>query len=260
MAPAQGRRLGVLFAASLLLAGCAGGMGSGPDAQEKSELTHSLIAAAASAEAGHDSVTAATYYRSALTRDPGNLQAEIGLMKALRLIGGLDEARAVAEKALAAKTTSPAVLAEAGKVKLATGQLDDAIRLLKRAVAADPKDAKSLSALGLAYDRLGDYKGAESWYRAALALAPGDAAVLNNYGLSRAMANDLDGARTLLQRAAAAPNADLRVRQNLALVYALSGEMDKAEELARHDLPPALVSETLDYYRRLAAVATTRRQ
>jgi hypothetical protein len=36
--------------------------------------------------------------------------------------------------------------------------------------------------------------------------------------------------------------------------------MAKAEELTRHDLPPALVSETLDYYRQLAAAATTNRQ
>jgi hypothetical protein len=50
----------------------------------------------------------------------------------------------------------------------------------------------------------------------------------------------------------------VRVRQNLALVYALSGDMAKAEELARHDLPPALVGETLDYYRQLSASAATR--
>jgi Flp pilus assembly protein TadD len=151
-------------------------------------------------------------------------------------------------------------MAEAGKVKLATGQVEDAITLLKGAVAADAKDWKSRSALGLAYDRVGEYDRAEESYREALALAPDSASVLNNYALSRAMANDLAGARELLQRAAASPTADMRVRQNLALVYALSGDMAKAEELTRHDLPPALVSETLDYYRQLAAAATTNRQ
>jgi Flp pilus assembly protein TadD len=261
MMPARWRQLGALVAVALLVSACGSDLNKDADAaQEKSDLTRTLIDAAATAKSQNDIVTAVTYYRSALARDPNNKEATIGLMQSLRMSGGLDEARGVAAKVLASKTTDPAVLAEAGKVKLATGQLDDAIRLLKQATAADAKDATTLAALGLAYDRLGEFSQADTFYEQALAIAPVDANVLNDYALSRAMANDLDGAVKLLERAAAAPNADLRVRQNLALVYALSGDMTKAEELTRRDLPPAMVGATLDYYRQLAAAATTKRQ
>jgi Flp pilus assembly protein TadD len=256
MAPGVGRQLGALVVISVLLVGCADDAAKVAETQEKSQLTTSLIDAAAAAKAQSDSTTAATYYRSALTREPDNVAAAIGLMQTLRIIGGLDEARAVAEKSLSLHPRDPAVMAEAAKVKLATGQIDDAIKLLEQAVAADGKDWKSRSALGLAYDRVGDYAHADQCYKDALAIAPDNASVLNNYGLSRAMANDLDGARALLLRAVASPNADMRVRQNLALVYALGGDMAKAEELTRHDLPPALANQALDYYRQLAAAAT----
>ena len=247
------RQWGAAVAAAALLVGCSDI--EKKEAKDQAELTRSLVDAAGTAVKQGDPSTAATYYRGALARDPSNMTAAVGLMETLRLTGGLDEARAVAEKALATRPDDPGVLAEAGKVKLATGQLDDAIKLLKRAVAADDKDWKSRSALGLAYDRVGEYAKAEEMYRAALAIAPDNAAVLNNYALSRAMANDLASARELLQHAAASPSADVRVRQNLALIYALSGDMAKAEELTRHDLPPAMVGQTLEYFRQLAVTA-----
>jgi Flp pilus assembly protein TadD len=261
MMPAKWRQLGAVVALSLLVGACGNDVNKEADAVKgKSDLTRSLIDAAATARSQNDIATAVTYYRSALSREPDNREAAVGLMQSLRMSGGLDEARGVAAKVLASKPTDPAVLAEAGKVKLATGQIDDAIRLLKEATTDNARDASSLAALGLAYDRLGEFPQADSYYEQALAIVPSDANVLNDYALSRAMANDLDAALKLLERAAAAPNADLRVRQNLALVYALSGNMTKAEELTRRDLPPAMVGATLDYYRQLAAAATTKRQ
>lgn len=254
MAPDGWRNWGAVAAVALLTYGCAAR--DQQETRDQTELTRSLVAAAAASATQGDPATAVNYYRSALARDPGNIRAAVGLMDTLRITGGLDEARAVAEKALATRPDDHAVVAEAGKIKLATGQLDDALALLKKAAAQDDKDWKSRSALGLAYDRVGDYAKAEASYRAALAIAPDAAAILNNYALSRAMADDLAGARALLQRAAALPSADMRVRQNLALVYALSGDLAQAEDLTRHDLPPGLVGEELDYYRRLAAAAT----
>jgi Flp pilus assembly protein TadD len=261
MKPAKWRQLGAVIALSALVAACGNDLNKDADAGKgKSDLTRSLIDAAATAKSQGDMATAVTYYRSALSREPDNTGAAIGLMQSLRMSGGLDEARGVAAKVIASKVTDPAVIAEAGKVKLATGQVDDAIRLLKQATSDNGKDSSSLAALGLAYDRLGEFQQADAYYNKALAIAPNDANVLNDYALSQLMANNLADALNLMQRAAASPNADLRVRQNLALVYALSGNMTKAEELTRRDLPPAMVGATLDYYRQLAAAAPLKRQ
>src|SRR5580658_2113356 len=81
-----------------------------------SDLTGPLIAAAATAKSQNDMVTAVTYYRSALAREPDNVEAQVGLMQSLRISGALDEARGVAASVIARKPTDPAVLAEAGKV------------------------------------------------------------------------------------------------------------------------------------------------
>ncbi len=256
MVPRGWRHWGALLATAILVAGCAGM--DKPDS--KLDLSASLLAAAATARSQNDWLSAANYYRTALAEKPDNMQAALGLMQCLRLIGGLDEASAVADKAVAARPADADVLAEAGKVKLASGQPDAAVDLLQRAIAADAKDWRTRSALGLAYDRLGDYDSADESYKTALAISPDNASILNNYGMSRAMANDLDSARTLLLHAAMMPNADVRVRQNLALVYALSGDIAKAEELTRRDLPPALANATLDYYRQLAAAAPASRR
>ena len=257
MAPSSRRASSAWLLAAVLLAGCGGpsGTAQAPDAQSKPDLAHSLLDAANQALAQGDPATASTYFRAVYAREPGNLPAALGLMQSLRLVGGLAEASELAAKLLKAKPDDPAVLAEAGKVKLATGSTKEAIGLLEKAAAADAQDWRTRSALGLAYDRLGDWDAADRSYQAALKLAPDDAAVLNNYALSRAMAGDLDGAQALAQRAAAAMGADLRVRQNLALIYALSGSMAKAEELTRRDLPAAAARETIEYYRELAAAA-----
>lgn len=243
-----------LLAGAWLLSGCAGD----PEAQraaeglDRPEVTRSLLDAAALAAAQNDHATAATYYRNVYARDTNNTRAAVGLMQSLRALGDLGQARAIAEQAIAAKPDDPAIVAEVGKVRLATGNLQDAIVLLQRAVVLDGRDWKSRSALGVAYDRLGDPARAEEHYRAALSVSPDNPVVLNNLALSRAMANDLKAARELLQRAVAISRSDVRVRQNLALVYALSGNMAQAEALTLQDLPPELARETLAYYRELA--------
>ena len=228
------------LAAALLLSACAGGMNAGGngDPMNRPDVARSILDAADSAEAQNDHATAAGYYRNVFTRDPKNV-------------------RAAAAAALAANPDNPDVLAEAGKVKLASGDLNGAVKLLQRAADLDAQDWKVRSALGVAYDRLGNRQKAEESYQAALKISPDNAAVLNNLALSRAMAHDLAGARELLQRAVASAGSDVRVRQNLALVYALSGDMTQAEALTLHDLPPDLARDTLAYYRTLAAHAQT---
>jgi Flp pilus assembly protein TadD len=243
------------LAGALLLGSCSNDPGEKEttDALKKPEVMRSLMDAAATAQAQNDPATASNYYRSVYTRDAKRVDAAVGLMQSLRAIGGLDEAREVAKKALIAAPEDPALLAEVGKVDLVTGQLQDAVDLLQRASNMNALDWKSRSALGLAYDRLGDFAHADEAYEAALKISPENPAVLNNYGLSRAMARDVPGARDLLERAVKAGGADIRMRQNLAIIYALSGDMARAEAIARRDLPPSLASQTVDFYHELAA-------
>lgn len=248
------------FAALLgltLLGACAetGGGSTTGGALDKPEISRSLLDAAAMAASQGDHATASTYYRNVYLRESGNARAAVGLMQSLRELGDLDQARQVADGVLLAKPNDATVVAEVGKVRLASGQLPNAVALLQRAIELDQSDWKSRSALGVAYDRLGDSAKAEESYRAALEISPNNPVVLNNLALSRVLANDLAGARELLQRAVASSRSDVRVRQNLALLYALSGNMAQAEALTLQDLPPELARATLAYYRELATQA-----
>ncbi len=248
------------IATPLLLGGCADNQGgAGPSSGlERPAVARSLLDAAASAASQGDFTGAATYYRNVYQRDGANTRAAIGLMSSLRELGEIEPARQVADQIQAVKPNDGAVLAEIGKVRLASGQLPQAVAALQRATELEPGDWRTRSALGVAHDRLGDRARAEENYRGALAISPDNPVVLNNLALSRAMANDLAGARELLQRAVANSRADVRVRQNLALVYALSGNMAQAEALTLQDLPPDLARETLAYYRELASQAQQR--
>ncbi len=240
----------------LLLAGCAtGAPGDGKSPTDRPEISRSLLDAASMAASQGDHATASTYFRNVYLREPGNPRAAVGLMQSLREMGDLEQARTVADAVLLARPNDATVVAEVGKVRLASGQLPNAVALLQRAVELDPADWKSRSALGVAYDRLGDSAKAEESYRAALGISPNNPVVLNNLALSRVLANDLAGARELLQRAVDSSRADVRVRQNLALLYALSGNMAQAEALTLQDLPPELARATLAYYRELATQA-----
>jgi Flp pilus assembly protein TadD len=259
--PASVRNLTLAVGCLGLLAGCAGtdpNARPSADPMARPEVTRSLFEAAAAAEAQNDFASASGYYRNIVTHDPNNVRALVGLMQSLRTMGVVDEAREVADKAVASRPNDPAIIAEAGKVRLAAGQLQEAVVLLQRVAALEPQDWKSRSALGVAYDRLGNSKRAEESYQDALKISPDNVSVLNNLALSRAMANDLGGARELLQRAVAIAGSDIRVRQNLALIYALSGDMAQAEALTLRDLPPDQARETLAYYRDLAGRAQTR--
>src|SRR5258708_25810373 len=170
--------------------GLLGGCGTNPNARpagdvlDRPEVTRSLLEAAAAAEAQNDFATAAGYYRNIYARDPNNVRAAVGLLQSLRSLGTLDQAREIADRAIVAKPGDPAIVAEVGKVRLATGQLQDAVSLLKRASELDPQDWRSRSALGVAYDRLGDSHHAAESYHSPLPAPPPTAPVLNNLALS----------------------------------------------------------------------------
>jgi Flp pilus assembly protein TadD len=249
-------QLGMATAGVLLLAACTGPQqqGSGADA----DFVHAPIAAAGKGEPAKDPASAADYYRNLYASDPTNLAAAIGLLQNLREMGSFDQARETASKLLAGKPEQPKLVAEFGKIELASGWLKEAVQLLERSVTLDGSDWTAHSALGIAHDRLGEYDRADASYQAALALSPGNPTVLNNLALSKAMAGDLKAAKALLQQASTGGGADARVRQNYAMISALGGDIAKAEELTNKDLPPELAQDTIAYYRELAAGASVK--
>lgn len=248
-------QLGTAMAGALLMAAC-NTQPQLPHDPADAAFVHGQTAGSAKGERPKDPASAADYYGNLYASDPTNLAAAIGMLQNLREMGSFDQARETAGKLLAGKPDQPKLVAEFGKIELASGRFKEAVQQLERSVTLDSTDWTVHSALGIAYDRLGEYDHADASYQAALAISPGNPAVLSNFALSKAMAGDLKAARVLLQQAAAGGGADARVRQNYALVSALGGDLARAEELTKKDLPPELARDTIAYYRELAAGAT----
>jgi Flp pilus assembly protein TadD len=250
-------QFGTAMAGALLVAAC-GGQPQFPHDTADADFVHAQPAGTGKGERPKDPASAADYYGNLYANDPTNLAAAIGMLQNLREMGSFDQARETATKLLAGKPDQPKLLAEFGKIELASGRFKEAVQQLQRSIGFDGSDWTAHSALGIAYDRLGEYEHADASYQAALAISPGNPAVLSNLALSKAMAGDLKAAQALLQQASTGGGADARVRQNYALVSALGGDLVRAEELTRKDLPPELAQDTIAYYRELAAGASSK--
>ncbi len=116
---------------------------------------------------------AAASLRAALALDPGFLAAMANLISVDLARGDLTEARAIADRFVAAAPESARALYARGIVALqardATGARED----FQRLVHANPSYAVAHYDLALAEQRLGHLREAELELRAALALAPG---------------------------------------------------------------------------------------
>ncbi len=216
-----------------------------------------LRQSAASSQNARNYAASVNSYQSLYVRDPGDIDALLGLARNLRYIGSAGQAVELLENASAEHRDRLDLRAELGKAQLGAGSTEEAISTLTDVAERQPGDWQVLSALGIAYDLLGNFAEAQARYGAALAVSPNNLSVLNNLGLSKTLSGDLDGGITILQRAVARPLARAQVRQNLALLHAMKGDVITAERLLRQDLPEEMVEHNLKYYMGLRPGATS---
>jgi adenylate cyclase len=140
-------------------------------------------------------------------------------------------ALALAERAAAASTDDPLILAVLGAVHTFARNYGTARVLLERAVTLDPNAAWALSRLGWLEVYADRPEAAEPHFRRALRLSPLDPMNFNNYvGLAsaRQIAGDDAGAADLFLRALEErPNA-LWIHRNLAAALHAAGRHDEA--------------------------------
>lgn len=218
-----------------------------------SELDPQIRLAALQAEAQNNYLEAAQHYQSLLTRDPGNMELALGLVRNLRFAGSTPQDIEILNQLIARSGRTPQLLTELGKSYVSSDKMNLAIPLLEEACAMPGATWDSFSTLGVALDYQSEFDRARQAYSQALLLSPRNPDVLNNLALSQAQAGDLDGAIQTLGQAVDQASASPQVRQNLALMLALKGDMMGAERLARKDLPKELADLNVEYYRYLAS-------
>ena len=207
-----------------------------------------LRSAAEQSQNSNDYEAATGYYERLQNRNPGDMDAAIGMARNLRLTGRAGEAVRLLTVSLTENPSRLDVKAELGKAQLAAGLSREAIVTLFDVVTRVPGDWRALSALGIAHDVTGDPGQAQKHYTAALVVSPNAVSVLNNLALSVTLSGNLAGGITTLERAARLQDSGVQVRQNLALLYAMKGDLDAAERLLKRDLSTEIVQHNLRYY------------
>ncbi|MCZ6840547.1 MAG: tetratricopeptide repeat protein [Alphaproteobacteria bacterium] len=204
--------------------------------------------AAESSQSSNNYAAATDYYQKLRLRNPGDVEATIGMARNLRLSGQANEAARMLAASLEENPLRLDVKAELGKAQLAAGLSHEAIATLTAVVVQVPGDWRALSALGIAHDVTGDPGKAQELYNAALVVSPNAVSVLNNLALSLTLSGNLTGGIDTLERATRLQGSGVQVRQNLALLYAMKGDLNAAERLLKRDLSTEIVQHNLRYY------------
>ena len=216
--------------------------------QKDEPISNFLRSAAERSQDTNNYEAASGYYQNLQSRDPGDLNATIGLARNLRLSGQADEAVRMLTASLRENPSRLDVKAELGKAQLASGLSREAIVTLSDVVTQVPGDWRALSALGIAHDVTGDPEKAQQLYNLALVVSPNAVSVLNNLALSLTLSGNLASGIATLERAVRLHDSGVQVRQNLALLYAMKGDLDAAERLLKRDLSAEIVQHNLRYY------------
>ena len=234
------------------LAACAHGPTDEELAYRESIANESLLPATEEereAIRSQDPITQATFWGMEFERSPGDMEAAVEFVGALRAIGSEQRAQEVASQALAMAPNNAELLSHLGKSLLTSGDANGSVNILRRAMVAAPDDLSIPVALGVAYDQTGRHREAQNTYRRVLERDPNSAAALSNLGLSLALTGNPEEAEIYLRRAVVQPEAGARERQNLALVLSIQGKFDEARDVGAADLPDELVDANIDYFR-----------
>jgi len=211
--------------------------------------------AAERSQSSNNYSAATDYYQKLRLRNPGDVEATIGMARNLRLSGQASEAARMLTTSLEENPLRLDVKAELGKAQLAAGLSHEAIATLTAVVIQVPGDWRALSALGIAHDVTGNPGRAQELYNAALVVSPNAVSVLNNLALSLTLSGNLAGGIDTLERATRLQDSGVQVRQNLALLYAMSGDLNAAERLLKRDLSTEIVQNNLRYYQLIGPTA-----
>ena len=169
-------------------------------------------------------------FRSALHRDPSNLDARMGLGVCRNELGDRVGARMEFEEAYAQDPNLVQPHLALGDLDTAEGHTDSALLHYRRAVQLDKHDAAAWLKLGNALMRANAAEQAAMAYQTAIKLAPNLAAAHNGLGAAMVAAGDAAAAESALAAAAKLDEADPNPLLNLAVLRRHHGDERGARE------------------------------
>jgi len=196
-----------------------------------------------------DLAGAADFYQRALQHDPDNIAARKGMAEIFEKTDNYEKAADEYRHLAKLKPGDIEIRKNLGRVTLSLDRPIEAREAYKAALDLDGSDVKAMNGMAIALDNLGEHEKAQKYYESALEKEPGNLNILNNLAYSKILTGNYSEAIELLEPHIKHPKATVALRQNLALAYGLSGMMLDAERVAKMDLPPHKVKESLEYYK-----------
>ena len=174
-------------------------------------------------ERGELSTAIALYQRAAGKSD--NAYELIKLGRALAAAGATERAAGVFRRAVSREPENPDALLGLGKAYLELGQIEKSIQYLDQLVKqGNGTDLIRYAALGAAFDLAGQHERAVATYRAGLEIEPNNLDLKSNLALSYALNDRHDEAIRIMWEVTDALDARRTHQRNLVLVLALAGQ------------------------------------
>lgn len=173
----------------LALTACGGGAQEKPDekptqaAQPKEETVAVLLGDADKLAAKDQLEEALAKYQKALAKEPGNVDARLGIARVNTKLRKYEEAKTELLALYQEQPENTGVLVSLGQVHQLTGAYKEGIDLYKNVVEKNPYDSALLNQLIVLYRLNGDYKDAEQTCTRLLSRDPGNSAALKNLSL-----------------------------------------------------------------------------
>jgi choline-sulfatase len=171
---------------------------------------------------------AAEIYRDVLSRRPDMAIAYRHLAFIEWQRGNPRGAVEVLQRALDARVTQPAVVAQLGGYLADVGRETDAVGLLEPLAKSPDADPDTLNSLGIAYVRAGRRDEAQRVFERVLAAYPDSSVPLENLGMLALERGDLATARRQFERAIQTDPRSSRAHANLGVVAVRGGDRSTA--------------------------------
>jgi len=238
--------------ATLMMGGCAGGLGDSVKQQLLAEAPTGAAKAATEPAVQQSELERATeYWGKQYQKNPRDLDGAISYAKNLKAMGSKTQALAVLQQAAIYHGGDRKLTSEYGRLALELDQLSVAGPLLEKADDPSNPDWRVISARGTLLAKQGRYKDATPFYEKAMTLASDRASVANNLAMAYAMSGEAGKAEGLLRKAIETDDTNPKVRQNLAIVLALQGRSDEAKTLGSGALAAEQVAHNAEILKKL---------
>ncbi len=202
-----------------------------------------MVRIADSMNQASDFHTAIKLYRQSLDMNPNDIDARLGLARALAALGYHEKAIQNLEIILASKPHVEA-LQELGKIYLVSNNPKKCISAYQDVLKAIPGNVAAMNGIGVCSDIEGKHQLAQQWYEKALNINPDHLGVKSNLGLSQVLAGNLEQGINILEKVVDTDPTE-RNRQNLAIAYGLFGDYQTAAQLFSADLDSSAVRNNL---------------